>query len=516
MAKKTIPTFNARAYMELAIAEMNKSKNEPRPDGKVPPKVGAIIVFPDGRVVQAHRGELREGDHAEFTLIERKLVNDKLDDCVLFTTLEPCVKRNPPKVPCCRRTTNARIKTVYVGIGDPDPTVDGKGILHLEKSGVKVIMFDNDLQKIIEKENAAFRKQAIERKNEVETVEEIPVIEQVVANIDFDELSAEALQKYILKAKLSYQIEQPEFKKHLANIGVLTVDTVSNTFKPTGVGILLFGANPRDTFKQAALKCSVDYGDNQGKPESFDQPLVLIPDLVEEWLKKSLVQFKDTSSFERKDKSSFPIEVLREAVINAIVHRDYTIEEGKSSILINTDSIIINSPGAPLPSISLEQLNTFKAPSLSRNPIIAYVFNKMGYVEETGLGMSSLKSLNEKYDLPLPEYTFEEPFLKLTFPKNLEAVKKVSANPSLSNLNNEQLKGYEWLKLVGEASTREYSVHFNIGYKTAQRHLARMKELNLIIDNGLDANSPNYKYQVNKSFFDKYLDKIKDFLDNEE
>lgn len=63
--------FNARPYMELAISEMNKSKNERRSDGKFPPKVGAILVFADGRVVQAHRGELREGDHAEFTLLER-------------------------------------------------------------------------------------------------------------------------------------------------------------------------------------------------------------------------------------------------------------------------------------------------------------------------------------------------------------------------------------------------------------------------------------------------------------
>ncbi|MEY3499775.1 MAG: hypothetical protein RL308_1444 [Bacteroidota bacterium] len=480
MAKKTIPNFNARAYMELAIAEMNKSKNEPRPDGKVPPKVGAIIVFPDGKVIQAHRGELREGDHAEFTLIERKLINEKLDDCVLFTTLEPCVKRNDPKVPCCRRTTNARIKTVYVGIGDPDPTVDGKGILHLEKSGVDVIMFDYDLQKIIEKENTEFRKQAIERKNEIETVEEIPVIEQVVSNMDFDELSAEALQKYILKAKLSYQIDQPQFKKHLTNIGVLAIDTASNTLKPTGVGILLFGANPRETFKQAALKCSADYGDYQGKPESFDQPLVLIPDLVEDWLKKSLAQFKDTSSFERKDKSSFPIEVLREAVINAIVHRDYTIEGGKSSILINSDSIVINSPGAPLPSISLEQLNTFKAPSLSRNPIIAYVFNEMEYMEETGLGMSTLKSLNEKYDLPLPEYTFEEPFLKLTFPKTFDAVKKVSKHTGVVNLNNEELKGYEFIKSKVEIKRSDYEEHFEFDKKKAERHLNKMVEEDLI------------------------------------
>jgi len=126
-----------RELMQMTIDEMNKSINEPREDGKVPPKVGALLLFPDGRIETAYRGELREGDHAEYTLLERKLSNEDLSQCVLFTTLEPCVKRNNPKVACSKRTTNARIKKVFVGIEDPDPTVDGKGIKHLRnyKSG---------------------------------------------------------------------------------------------------------------------------------------------------------------------------------------------------------------------------------------------------------------------------------------------------------------------------------------------------------------------------------------------
>jgi ATP-dependent DNA helicase RecG len=250
------------------------------------------------------------------------------------------------------------------------------------------------------------------------------------------------------------------------------------------------------TFKGASLKCTANLGGYEFKPESFDQALVLIPDLVEDWLKKVLAQQKDTSSFQRKEVDSFPINVLREAVINAIVHRDYFIEGAKNAILINDNSIVINSVGAPPSAITIEQLNSFRAPSISRNPIITYVFNLMGYVEETGLGMSSMRSLNEKYDLPLPEYTYQEPLLKLTFAKDLAAVKAVSNNSKLSELNEAQLKGYDWLKTVNEASKREYASHFNIGDKTAQRHLAVMKELGLINDNGKDINSPHYKYTI--------------------
>jgi len=111
--------YTDKELMQMAIDVMNKSVNEPRPDGKVPPKVGAVLLFPDGRIETAFRGELREGDHAEYTLIERKFPNENLEGSILFTTLEPCVERNSPKVPCCRRTTNARIKKVFVGIEDP-------------------------------------------------------------------------------------------------------------------------------------------------------------------------------------------------------------------------------------------------------------------------------------------------------------------------------------------------------------------------------------------------------------
>ncbi|MEN9335520.1 MAG: hypothetical protein RLZZ500_507 [Bacteroidota bacterium] len=493
MARKANTGFNARPYMELAIAEMNKSKNEPRPDGKVPPKVGAVLVFPDGRVIQAHRGELREGDHAEFTLLERKLSHEKLDDCILFTTLEPCVERNPPKVPCCRRTTNARIKTVYVGIIDPDPTVSTKGIEHLKKHFVDVKMFDRDLQKQIEAVNKDFLKQALERKRIAEEEDLTTTIERPIANASFDKLSAEALQKFINEANLPYTIEQPEFKEYLIDMGVMSLDKKDNTYKPNGNGILLFGMEPRNAFKGAALKCTAKLGNYEFKPESFDKALVLVPDLAQDWLKKVLAQEKDTSSFKRSEKESFPIEVLREAVINAIVHRDYTIEGSRNSININDDAIIIKSPGEPPSTITLEQLNTFSAPSYSRNPVISMVFNKMGYVEETGLGMAALKSLNEEFGLPLPEYDYKDPVLTLTFPKTMEAVRRVSKHTGVVNLNEEELKGYEFIKSKGVIKRADYEDYFQYDKKKAERHLNKMVEELLIERKGA---GPSTYYEV--------------------
>jgi ATP-dependent DNA helicase RecG len=136
-----------RKLMEMAVDVMEKSVAEPRGDGKVSPLVGAVLWKADGTVETASRGELRDGDHAEYTLLERKNRDCKLDDAVLFSTLEPCApgSRRHPKLGCAERIVLARIREVWIGVEDPDPTVDRKGIKYLQDNGVKVHLFDRDL-----------------------------------------------------------------------------------------------------------------------------------------------------------------------------------------------------------------------------------------------------------------------------------------------------------------------------------------------------------------------------------
>jgi ATP-dependent DNA helicase RecG len=82
--------------MEMAVDEMLKSRSEHT--HKYDPLVGAVLVGPDANLMGAtHRGDLRIGDHAEFTLIERYLRDRSLEGATLYVTLEPCTRRNPPK-----------------------------------------------------------------------------------------------------------------------------------------------------------------------------------------------------------------------------------------------------------------------------------------------------------------------------------------------------------------------------------------------------------------------------------
>jgi len=488
-----------KEYMKLAVEVMKKSihetkKNEPSP------YVGAVLVFPDGIVETAFRGEFREGDHAEYTLLDKKNRNRELSNCWLFTTLEPCAPgaRNAPKVSCAERIVNARITDIWFGIEDKNPKVDHGGIDYLIKNGIEVHQFSPEFHNEIEKTNEKFMKWA-NIKNEEDKAKKLKPkdhLTEIAAETNIDSLSKIALQKFLTESKRKYHPKSNEFFQELKEMDLLEYNEKSKSYLPTGNAILLFGKNPRNKFPQSAIKAKVNYGNGETGAETFDDALVLIPDKIEEWLKKVLPASIDRSKFKAQQVPTFPINVVREALINAIVHRDYSIDGAKVQLEVNPDRIIVKSPGKPVPPITFDSLKNYTATSYSRNKKITFIFNEMEYMEESAVGMDTFRSMRERYKLPLPIFEFDGINIIITFPRTTEAVKEISSNKAISDLTDAQLLGYEWLKIHHEVSTREYSSHFNIGYKTAQRHLAKMRELGLIEDNGKDPNSPNYKYVI--------------------
>lgn len=340
--------YEPRKLMELAIEVMRQSIHEPRADDKASPLVGVVLYKPDGTVETACRGELRYGDHAEYTLLERKNRHCKLDGSILFATLEPCApgSRRHPKLGCAERIVLARIKEVWIGIEDPDPTVDRKGIKFLQNSGIEVHMFDRDLQEIIHAENKAFIAQAMDRakvaKEKKPKKITLSKFEEVVDSAVLENLSDEVLSEYRSRAKIKDAVGSSGFNQLLQQQGFLKKE--HGVLVPTGFGLLLFGKEPRRVIHQAGLLAMINYPNGGDERREFDEAMVKIPDLVENWLKDKLPNIIDRGQMRRKQKPALPYELVREGVVNALIHRDYDIVGAKCQLTVTGDTVTIRSP----------------------------------------------------------------------------------------------------------------------------------------------------------------------------
>src|SRR5579884_4010175 len=157
------------------------------------------------------------------------------------------------------------------------------------------------------------------------------------------------------------------------------------TIVPTNAGILFFGQNPQDHIPQSEVVC-VLFREAVGASRYADRKNVTgtLQDLVdgtEAFLNRYIAVGARVEGWKRIDIPEYSIEVLREAVINAVVHRDYSRRGERVRVFYYPDRVEVHSPALLLPGITVEQMERGEVQSKLRNPVLAGLLSNIpGYI----------------------------------------------------------------------------------------------------------------------------------------
>jgi len=157
---------------------------------------------------------------------------------------------------------------------------------------------------------------------------------------------------------------------------------------PTRGGVLLFGRDRIAQFPDCWVQCGRFIGTDKARifdHIELEEPLPVLVDSIMLFLKKHAMRGADFSEVRRRDVWSIPLEPLREAVINALVHADWSQRGGPVRVAFFDDRIEIENPGILPPGMTVEDM--LQGVSKIRNPVIARVFRELKLIEQWGSGV---------------------------------------------------------------------------------------------------------------------------------
>jgi len=177
----------------------------------------------------------------------------------------------------------------------------------------------------------------------------------------------------------------------------------------------------------------------------------------------------------------YPEKVLREVIVNALVHRDYSMIDMEIIIEIFPNRVIAKSPGHLMRPLTLERLRSYQGGSRCRNPRIAITFNHMRQMEKLGFGIPSMRILLRRSGLRPPEFAYFDGYFAVTlFGRALSPISLQIKPEVLSMLNIRQQKVLDFIQQHQKITSEEHTRHFHITRETANQDFKRLMEVGLI------------------------------------
>ncbi len=307
---------------------------------------------------------------------------------------------------------------------------------------------------------------------------------------DFDDIDIETVRKFVRMARSKGRLES--FEENV-DVKVLFEHLgLSKEGKLTNGAIMLFGKDPQKFFINAVLRVIrlkneiTSIGDRLIEGNLFKQVVE-----GEEAIKSFINVRYEIKGLVRDEIWDYPLSAIREALINALIHRDYFRWNVQTQIKIYDDHIWFYNIGGLPEGITLEQLKQPHS-SVPRNPAIVRVFYLAGLIEEMGTGIRRIIESMEMQGLPEPEFKEEMGGFSVYFRKDIYTEGYLRG----LGLNERQIKAVMYVKERGKITNREYKELNGISRQMATIELKQLVEKGVFTKIG--KSGPGVVYKLTK------------------
>lgn len=260
-----------------------------------------------------------------------------------------------------------------------------------------------------------------------------------------------------------------------SNLKLLTKDG----FMKNGAA-LFFTENPEKFFEKAVIRCIAFNGIDK---RFIEDDKIMTGALYQQflqsmtWIKNKLnirYDIESAGAQPRKEIWEIPETVFKEAIINALAHRDYYDRGARITIEVFNDRVEVSNPGGLVSGIPK---NEFGKRSLSRNPLIFGLFERIRMVEQVGSGIARMRNVMREADLTEPEFNTEGIFT-VTVRRPFDFDKWVDR--WVDNLTNNRVNIIKAIREDNKVSKRELEEIIGLSATAIDNNLDALKDIGLI------------------------------------
>lgn len=243
-----------------------------------------------------------------------------------------------------------------------------------------------------------------------------PWEERIHDDVTWDDISEEKIKVFFKEAGIAFDKINPQ--DVLTSLNLATKDGIKNA------GVLFFAREPRRniyqcetilvSFKGTERIDIIDRKDVQDDLWTQYQEAMI-------FLKRHLSVRTEIKGLDRQDIYEIPLEAIREAVANAIIHRDYSVRGTSIMVEIHEDRVIIKNPGGFPDGMTQDKMGVL---SVRRNELVADIFARMHRAERVASGFKRIRDSMNAAGLPFPKISSNE-FFFIEFERPKHIGKKV-------------------------------------------------------------------------------------------